>query len=186
METLMAKKIRRTRGASGPFSAPLRKAKLSVGRIRQQEKEKAEAEYPELLAFLNGIKERLKENVATGKRFAFRKSQKEMYRQVYDWDKEGFLSDNQAIIAKFRAAPLRRGANPFTGIVAFCSDRDTKTVSRWSQELDNAFEAEVKPSGLIAFLEKEASSKSKKSKATKPKAKKPKEKRLYWGPRPTP
>jgi hypothetical protein len=189
METSMAKKkkVRKRRGGAGAFSRPPSGIKLSVGAMRRGDKAKAEKEHPELLSLFSGIKEDLKENLATGKRSEYRKSLKKIYRLVYSWEKEGFLEDNQTIIARLRGVPLRPKANRFSGIVAICSDRDKNTVNRWSQELDTAFEAEVAPQRLISFLEKEASSKAKKSKAEEqniePKVKKPKKSGKHWGQR---
>ena len=181
------KKARKRRGGAGAFSPPFSRSKLSVGARRRQDKAKAEERFSDLVLLFETIKAELKENLSKG-RFDYRKSLKKMYETVWDWDAEGFLDDNQAAIALLRAVPLRPNANRFSGIVAICSDRDKGTVSRWSQDLDTAFEAEVKPQRLIAFLEKEASLKTKKSKAEdkkiEPKAKKLKESGMHWGPRP--
>ena len=56
-------------------------------------------------------------------------------------------------------------------------DRDRKTVSRWSRQLDDAFEQETPPNELIDFLEEEAASKAEKSKVKKSEVKKPKVKK---------
>jgi hypothetical protein len=187
MEISMAKKkkVRKHRGGAGAFSPPFSRSKLSVGARRRQDKAEAEEKFSDLVLLFETIKAELKENLSMG-RFDFRKSLKKMYQTVRDWDAEGFLDDNQAAIARLRAVPIRPNANRFSGIVAICSDRDRRTVSRWSQDLDTAFEAEVKPQRLIAFLEKEASLKKPKAEEQKiePKVKKPKESGMHWGPRP--
>jgi hypothetical protein len=149
----MAKK-RKYRSGLGAWRAMLNpNPKLSVGAMRREDKMKAEKEHPELLSLFRAIKERLKANLATGRRFEYRKSLEEIYRLVYDWEKEGFLKDNQTIIARLRGVPLRGKANRFNGIVAICCDRDQKTVSRWSQKLDDALEHEIPPKRLMKFLE---------------------------------
>ena len=182
------KKVRRTSVGLRALSIPPA-TKLSAGKKRLEDKAKAEKEHPELVLLFNHIKAGLKEHLATGRRFEYRKSTEKMYRLIWEWDEEEFLDANQTAIARLRGVPQRAKANRFNGIVAICSDADRKTVSRWSQELDTAFEAEVQPKLLISFLEKEAASKTEKSKAKKAKAKKakvkkPKAKKYYWGPKP--
>jgi hypothetical protein len=97
---------------------------------------------------------------------------------VWKWDQEGKLNDGRlATIAKLRGVALRDNANRFSGIVAYCCDlgertekerdRDRKTVSRWSQQLDVAFEQETRPNRLIDFLKAESSSKRTSSGKTK-------------------
>ena len=105
-------------------------------------------------------------------------------------------------LAKYLSGQLWESAgNPevdpdrFSVVVAYCSDlgertkqerdRDRKSVSRWSRQLDDAFEQETPPSELIDFLKEEAASKTKKSKARKPKLKKPRGAGLSWGPKPS-
>jgi hypothetical protein len=184
MEASMARKVRK-HGMISRFGGARPERKLSADEKRQNDKEKAEKEFPELLSVFRGIKDELKKNLAKG-RFEYQKSLKKMYRLVWDWDAEGSLNEKQTAIARLRGVPLHPNANRFSGIVAICCDRDRKTVSRWSQDLDNAFEAEVAPQRLISFLKKEASSKTKKSKAKRSEAKKPKVKKpkgeLRWGP----
>jgi hypothetical protein len=175
------KKVRKRRGAGGAFNAPFSKSKLSVGARRRQDKAKAETEFSDLVLLFETIKAELKENLSTGRRFDFRKSLKKMYETVWDWNAEGFLDDNQAAIALLRAVSLRPNANRFSGIVAICSDRDKGTVSRWSQDLDEAFEADVEPKRLISFLKKQASSKTEKSKAKKQNGKR---RKTGWGRKP--
>jgi hypothetical protein len=181
------KKVRKHRGGADAFSPPFSRSKLDVGAMRRKDKAKAEQEFSDLVVIFENIKADLKENLAKG-RFDYRKSLKKMYRLVWDWDAEGFLNDNQKAIARLRGVPLRPKANRFSGIVAVCCDRDRRTVSRWSQDLDKAFKADVAPQRLISSLEGEASAKAKKSKAKKPEAKKPEAKKpeakkYRWGPK---
>jgi hypothetical protein len=146
------KKVRKHRGGAGAFSPPFSRSKLDVGAMRRKDKAKAEQEFSDLVVIFEDIKAELKENLATGRRFEYRKSLHKIYQIVWDWDAEGFLNNNQTVIARLRGVPLRPKANRFSGIVAICSDRDRKTVNRWSQELDHAFEMEIPPKRLIRFL----------------------------------
>jgi hypothetical protein len=182
MEISMAKKkkVRKHRGWAGAFRPPLSKSKMDVGVMRRQDKAKAEEEFSDLVVLFGTIKAELKENLAKG-RFDFRKSLKRMYKIIWDWDAEGFLDDNQVAIARLRGVALRSKTNRFSGIVAICSDKDRKTRSRWSQDLDEAFEAEVEPKRLISFLKKQASSKTEKSKAKKQNGKR---RKTGWGRKP--
>ena len=180
----MAKK-KKVRKTPGGLRGPPPRVKLSAGAKRQEDKAKAEKEFPELVLIFDGIKAELKEHLATGRRFEYRKSTKVMYRLIWEWDAEGFLDNNQTAIARLRGVPPRPKANRFNGIVAICSDGHRRTVSRWSQELDTAFEADVNPKRLISFLEKEAASKTEELKAKKAKVKKPKVNKYRWGPKKT-
>jgi hypothetical protein len=164
----MAKKARKHRVRS-PFGFVPPAGKLSAGAMRREDQAKARREFPELMCIFDAIKEDLREKLATGRRFAYRESLSSIYQLICDWDKDGCLRDNQQAIARLRGVPLRANANRFSGIVAICSDRDRKTVSRWSQELDGAFEMEIPPRRLMRFLENPSSM-----------GKPP----LLWGPRP--
>jgi len=148
----MAKKARKIRVHRSPFVRIQPTRKLSASEKRQADREKAEKEFPELMTIFNEIKAGLKENLATGERFAYRKSLKEMYRYILNWEKDGCLPDNQEAIARLRGVARRGDANRFSGIVAICSDRDRRTVSRWSQELDSAYEQDIKPRRVLVFL----------------------------------
>jgi hypothetical protein len=120
--------------------------------LRRQEKEKAEQQFPELQSLFKKINAELNENLAKG-RFAYRKSLEEIYRRVWDWNADGSWDDIQKTIARLRGVALRSDANRFSGIVAICCDRNRNTVSRWSQELEEAFVGKIPPKRFIRFLE---------------------------------
>jgi hypothetical protein len=151
----MARTSRKFRSGLGAWRAmlnPHQGAKMPMGLIRRQDKAKAEQEFPELLSTFKGINAELKENLAKG-RFDYRKSLEKIYRLVWGWKSEGFWENIQKDIARLRGVALRPNANQFTGIVAMCSDRDRKTVSRWSQELDDALKKKIPPNRLMRFLD---------------------------------
>ena len=155
----------------------------SAAAKHRTEKTKAEEKFPVIKQQLDDIKERFKENRAAG-RFDYLRSLLEIYSLVWKWD---FDDGRLATIAKLRGVALRNNANRFSGIVAYCSDlgertkkerdRDRKTVSRWSRQLDDAFEQETPPKELIDLLKEEAASKAKKSKAKKLEVRQPKVKK---------
>ena len=187
----MAKKSARKRRTG--FGAIAHGPKSAAAKYRT-EKAEAEETFPAIKQQLDAIKERFKENRASG-RYGYQKSLLEIYSLVWSWEKKRkYGKARQATIARLRGVPRRDNANLFSVIVAYCSDlgertkkehdRDRKTTSRWSRQLDDAFEQETSPDGLIEFLSEEVASKAKKSKAKKAKVKKPKAKKYYWGPKP--
>jgi hypothetical protein len=188
-ESMMAKKPAPKR--RGGLSAIAHGPKSAAAKHRMEKKE-AEKNFPILKQKLDDIKERFKENRAAG-RYDYLRSLLEIYSLVWKWDQERKLNDGRlATIAKLRGVALRDNANRFSGIVAYCCDlgertkkerdRDRKTVSRWSQQLDVAFEQETRPNRLIDFLKEKVASKTTQSKAKKPK---PKVTGLRWGTKPS-
>ena len=179
----MAKKSARKRRRG--FGAIAHGLKSAAARHRT-EKAEAEEKFPALKQKLDAIKERFKENRAAG-RFDYQKSLLEIYSLVWKWDLKEILESRLKIVAKLHGVARRDKANRFSGVVAYCSDlgertkkerdRDRKTVSRWSRQLDDAFEQETPPNKLIDFLKEEAASKAEKSKAKKSEVKKPKVKK---------
>lgn len=155
-------------------SAPKRRRGLSAiahglqsaAAKHRMKKAKAEEKFPRLKQKLDGIKDRLKENRAAG-RFEYRKSLLEIYALVWRWDLEKKLEGRLATVARLRGVARRDNANRFSGVVAYCYDlgertkkqreRDRKTVSRWSRQLDDAFEQETPPNELIDYLKTESS-----------------------------
>jgi hypothetical protein len=190
---LAKKSARKRRRGFGAIAHDLKSAAAK----HRAEKAEAEEKFAVLKQKLDDIKDRFKENRAAG-RFDYQKSLLEIYALVWQWDLEGILENRLKTVAKLRGVAQRDNANRFSDVVAYCSDlgerskkerdRDRKNVSRWSQDLDKAFEAEVEPKRLIPFLKAEASktkkSKTKKSEAEKPEATKPKVKKQYWGLKP--
>ena len=181
---MMAKKSARKR--RGGLSAIAHGLKSAAAKHRT-EKTKAEEKFSVIKQQLDDIKERFKENRAAG-RFDYRKSLLEIYSLMSKWEQNGKLNNRRlATIAKLRGVALRDNANRFSGIVAYCSDlgertkkerdRDRKNVSRWSRQLDDAFEQETPPNELIDLLKEEAASKAEKSKAKKSEIKQPKVKK---------
>lgn len=152
----MAKKARTHRGGRGLFGRPPSRSTLSVGAARRADKVAAEQEYSDLVAIFEDIKAELKEHLAQG-RFDYRKSLERIYRLVWDWDHDGDLQSRLKAIARLRGVPSGGSANRFNGIVALCHHRAAKekrrTVSRWSLQLEDAFEREIPPKRLMTFLE---------------------------------
>jgi hypothetical protein len=191
----MAKKAARTRRRGFGAIAHGRKSAMAKHRA---EKAEAEENFPVLKRKLDAIRERFKENRAAG-RFDYLKSLQEIYALVWQWDLEEIIESRLEIVAKLRGVALRDNANRFSDIVAYCSDfgertkiennRYRKNVSRWSRQLDDAFEQEIPPSELISSLKDEVASKAKKSKTMKSSAKKsdakPKVRKYRWGPKKT-
>jgi hypothetical protein len=169
----MAKKAARKRRRG--FSS-IARDRQSPAAIRRAEMAEAEEKYPVLLRKLAKIKVELRKNRASG-RFEYLKSLRDIYALVWKWDVNGKLESLLEIIVKLRGVPSRDNANRFSALVAYCydsgertreeRDRDRKTVSRWSQQLDVAFEQETHPNKLIDFLNAESSSKRTSSEKTK-------------------
>lgn len=155
-------------------SAPKRRRGLSAiahglqsaAAKHRMKKVKTEEKFPHLKQKLDDIKDGLKENRAAG-RFEYRKSLLEIYALVWQWDLEKILEGRLATVARLRGVARRDNANRFSGVVAYCydlgertkkqRDRDRKTVSRWSRQLDDAFEQEIPPNELIDYLKTESS-----------------------------
>ena len=169
----MAKKAARKR--RGGFTA-IARDRQSPAAKRRAEMAEAEKTHPNLLAKLAEIKAELRDNRASG-RFEYLKSLLAIYALVWKWDIEKVLDKRLKTIIKLRGIPSRDNANRFSALVAYCydsgernkeeRDRDRKTVSRWSQQLDVAFEQETPPNQLIDFLKAELSSKRTSSGKTK-------------------
>ena len=160
----MAKKSAPKRRRGFGLIAPAIKSAAAKHRA---EKAEAEEKFPMLKEKLDGIKSRSKENRAAG-RFDFEKSLLEMYSLVRSWDRKNTLDSRLKIVAKLRGVARRESANRFSVVVAYCSDfgertkeehgRFRRNVSRWSRKLEDAFEQEIAPKKLIAFLKSETSS----------------------------
>jgi hypothetical protein len=85
-------------------------------------------------------------------RFQYLKSLQEIYAPVMRWKSEGKLAGRIRTLAAIRGKTVRANANPFCVIIGAVSDRDRRTVSRWSLQLNKALAAGTKPKSLIRTL----------------------------------
>jgi hypothetical protein len=126
----------------------------NVRKVDGQEQADVEQRLPRLASKLEKIKVGLKENLAAG-RFKYKDSLVEIYALMWKWKSKDILEERIENIAKMRGVALRDNANRFSGIVAICVHRDgdnRRTVSRWSKQLNDAFDKEIKPSRLREVL----------------------------------
>jgi hypothetical protein len=116
--------------------------------------EEAKKKYPKLDATLKRISDEIRQARSTGKRFAYKKPLKALYKLAYGWSEEKCLNSRIKRVAGLRDIGVRENANPFSVLVraVLGPNADRKTVSRWSLQLTSALEDEVEPDDLEGYI----------------------------------
>jgi hypothetical protein len=148
-------RLRPVRG--GRLGAAARQQGLSKAAVRRRDQasaqQKALEKFPLLVAKLNRIAEGLRRNLSEG-RFQYLKSLRDIYVLVMGWESSGILDRRIRTVAAIYALTIRAKANPFSLMIRAVSQKDRRTVSRWSLQLNRAMSAHVKSKDLIHFLRK--------------------------------
>ncbi|MBN9594695.1 MAG: hypothetical protein J0G36_05015 [Afipia sp.] len=128
-----------------------KKPRVLAADRRRIEREQAEEKFPVLAEKLAAIRSGLLGNLAKG-RYGYRDSLLEVYELAWKWAREDKFEKRVNAVAKLSGRLHRKGANPFNALIAAVTERDNRTVSRWSQQLNEAFERDVVPKKLLEHI----------------------------------
>lgn len=128
-------------------------ARLTAADRRRIAREQVEDEFPILAKKIAEIRAGLIVNLAKG-RYGYRASLLDIYMLAWKWADEDRFAARVATVATLSGRLHRKGANPFSAIIAAVTDRDSRTISRWSQELARALKQDVPPKKLLNYLNK--------------------------------
>ena len=153
MRAVINGRLRTIRGGRLSAAGLFRRMPSAVNRRQQQisAMKIAIQNHSDLNARLDEIANGFRKNLNKG-RFYYHASLEEIYALVTGWESDGILESRMRIVAALRGKTARKNANPFGGVISAVSDKDRRTVSRWSLHLKNAMSAGIRPKDLIDFL----------------------------------
>jgi hypothetical protein len=151
----------RTKGPKGlrprtPRLSEAQKRRQKVARARID----AEAVFPVVKEKIEEIRLRFSDDVASG-RFGYLKPLKRIYRLVIKWNADEVLDARLKTVANLYEIVPRKDANRFSVLVKACTNRDRKTISRWSLLLKDALDQEISPQAFATFAKNRSAQKTK-------------------------
>lgn len=145
------RKIRGGRFVPRPFGGPVRLLPAAQRRRDMEHaRQDAKSTFPNLETRLDKIAKKIQDARMSGRRFAYKKPLRDLYKMAYRWNEAEKLNARVGQVAALRAIPVRSNANPFSVLVraVLGGNADRKTISRWSGPLKRAMDKGVAPSDL--------------------------------------
>jgi hypothetical protein len=111
----------------------------------------AEKNFPNLKETIEKIRLHFSADLASG-RYGFAKFLERIYRLILKWREDGKLKARLKTVSELFAIVPRNDANRFSVLVKICTNRDRRTISRWSLMLDNALRQRIPADEFISFV----------------------------------